>query len=274
MLQISMIEDKTRWTLANLHNALKLCRLRKKQGICCTFDVLGEDIKTENDTEIIIQIILDCAHTLENQNLDASIAIKPTSLGATLNKDLERNNILKLFQETEKLKVNLEIDMEGTPLVQYTIDTAMACAERGYYVTLALQVYLDRTPDDIKDMLDNNITIRLVKGAYLGDTEDFVEIQERFKNCYEILLESCQYFSVGTHDPELVEWIKTCAEGNADLFEFGFLKGLADETKLELVKAGWAVCEYIPFGVDSKAYIKRRERYLKDLEKLNRKSVP
>ena len=109
----------------------------------------------------------------------------------------------------------------------------------------------------------------------MGDTADFGKIQDMFKSCFNHLLDSDRYFSVGTHDPELFEWVKEQAEEQEqkDLFEFGFLKGLADEAKLELVSDGWQVSEYVPFGKDSKAYVKRRERYLKTLAAVGRTPV-
>jgi proline dehydrogenase len=109
-----------------------------------------------------------------------------------------------------------------------------------------------------------------VKGAYIGDTTDFVLIQDMYKKCFKFLFDAGQYFSVCTHDPELIAWVKDQADGQKDIFEFGFLKGLGDETKLELIRDGWLVSEYVPFGEDTRAYVKRRERYLKVLEAAGR----
>ena len=66
--------------------------------------------------------------------------------------------------------VGFEIDMEGKQSVDLTIQAAKACAVAGIPTTMALQVYLKRTLDDL-DYLQGqeNLRIRLVKGAYLGD---------------------------------------------------------------------------------------------------------
>ena len=172
------------------------------------------------------------------------------------------------------MNVNIEIDMEGTPLVEYTINTALECANMGYHVSLALQAYLNRTMDDIKKVIEHDMTVRLVKGAYLGDTDDFVKIQNRFKRLTKLLIENGKHFAIGTHDPELIGWLMNNADNSKDIIEIGFLKGLGNETKLGLVRDGWAVCEYVPFGTDSRAYITRRVRYLKELERQERKPVP
>jgi proline dehydrogenase len=87
-------------------------------------------------------------------------------------------------------------------------------------------------------------------------------------------MDSKRPFSVGTHDPQLIEWIKEKMVDRKDQMEFGFLKGLADETKLQLVDDEWKVSEYIPFGSEKEAYEVRRNRYLKDLEKNGREPAP
>ena len=63
-------------------------------------------------------------------------------------------------------------------------------------------------------------------------------------------------------------------EGKKDLIEFGFLKGLADRTKVAMAKEGWLVSEYVPFGKNRTAYEARRRKYLKELESLGRIPAP
>lgn len=269
-----MSNEDSRWVLPNLEAAIKWCKNRNRKGICCTIDVLGENIASEEKATDAVKEYLECAQSLHLAGVDGALAVKSSSIGAKFNKTLAQKNILKIFQETEQYNINIELDMEGTPLVGFMIETALGCADRGYHVTLALQAYLNRTENDLKTMLDNDITVRLVKGAYLGDTNDFQEIQNKFKYLANLLLDSGKHFTIGTHDPELIEWVKSQAEAQKDLIEFGFLMGLADKTKLELIKDGWAVCEYVPFDVDSKAYVARRLRYLRELAKLRREPVP
>ncbi len=68
--------------------------------------------------------------------------------------------------------------------------------------------------------------------------------------------------------------MKEKASKKKEFIEFGFLKGLADNTKIELAKDGWLISEYIPFGKDKSAYEMRRKHYLQELKKLGRVSAP
>ncbi len=268
-----MVSHDERWVLADIEHALAWCLNQNSQDLCCTLAPLGEDIKTEQGVLNSIESYLTCAHELQNRDLDGAVGVKLTSLGALFNKKFAQENLLKIFKATEQLNVNIEFDIEGASLVDFTIETALQFSDLGYHVTLALQAYLNRTPIDIKRALDHDVTVRLVKGAYIGDTNDFIEIQNRFKKLVKILVVNEKHFSIGTHDPELIKWVKENYNEHKDIIEFGFLKGLADTTKLRLSKAGWAVAEYVPYGLDSKAYVMRRSRYLKELEHLGRSPV-
>ncbi|WP_455393300.1 proline dehydrogenase family protein [[Eubacterium] cellulosolvens] len=264
----------SRWVLPNLIAALDWCKHRNQQSICCTLDVLGENVSNSKQAQKAFESYTLCTEELDEHALDAAVAVKLSSLGAKFDKKLAREHLLNLYQATEEKNVNVELDMEGIPMVEYTLETAAECADDGYHVTLALQAYLDRTKNDIKTVLDHDITVRLVKGAYLGDTNDFIEIQDRFKNLTKILIKSDKHFTLGTHDPELIEWVRTHANDQKELIELGFLMGLGDETKQKLTQAGWAVSEYVPFGKDSKAYVTRRNRYLREHKRQGREPVP
>jgi proline dehydrogenase len=166
------------------------------------------------------------------------------------------------------------MDMEGKSLVDFYIRSAAESAAEKCPITLALQAYLNRTPEDLDRVLDKGIRVRLVKGAYLGDTGDFKEIQRRLRSLAVRLSATGLTFSVGTHDPEIINWARTELAGKMSSLEFGFLKGMSDETKIGLVSDGWMVAEYAPFGRQGDAYILRRLRYLRMLDRMRRSPAP
>jgi len=123
-------------------------------------------------------------------------------------------------------------------------------------------------------MVSQGIGVRLVKGAYLGDYSGFGEIQRMTEQDARILEEVRAPFSIGTHDPVLIDWTLREFHDGRDLVEFGFLKGLSEQTKVRLAAEGWKVSEYVPFGPGGDAYVLRRERYLRDLERSGRTPAP
>lgn len=211
---------------------------------------------------------------IAEMRMDASITVKLTALGALFDREACRENLLAILRGASAADVGFEMDMEGQDLVEVTLEAAVACARESHGVTLALQAYLNRTPDDLKVALKNGIRPRLVKGAYVGDTNDFVEIQKRFKSIARSALESGDSILTGTHDPELIGWVLQSLKPARKTMGFGFLKGLADRTKVDLALQGWAVSEYVPFGKITGAYEARRLKYLRELGSLGRAPAP
>jgi Proline dehydrogenase len=267
-----MNERESRWALPGLQSAVDWCSRRNVQNIRCIFDVLGEYAREESQAAGSVELYLAAAKSIADNGLDASLTVKLSALGALFDQDRCRQNVQTVAREAARRGVGFEIDMEGLGLVTYTIDVAAACAKKGR-VSLALQAYLDRSTDDVLRASESGIIVRIVKGAYVGSTRDFADIQKRFKQLSKIPCAKESFFTVGTHDPDLIEWMTTKMEGKRDLIEFGFLRGLADRTKVAMAQEGWLVSEYVPFGENRTAYEARRRKYLKELESLGHTSA-
>jgi proline dehydrogenase len=265
---MSLLND--RWALPDRYSALLWCKRRNQQKIRCIIDVLGENAGSPDQAQRCRDACISTAQSIRENGLDASLSIKLTALGALMDEDLAKENALLVQKAASSFNVDTEIDMEGAALVDFTGEVAIACARHGKPVTIALQSYLHRTEDDIEKLCRNGLRIRLVKGAYLGDIRDYEEIENSFMKCFAVLLQSGKPFSAGTHDPMLLSWMREKLGQKRDLMEFGFLKGLADETKLRMAGEGFRVAEYIPFGRSDRAYAARREKYLRDLDRMNR----
>lgn len=262
-------KEKSRWACIDLAEALDSLKGRKEQGIDVAMDFLGEYAQNEQQAFENLSGYLNCLLQLARQNAEAGLAIKLSALGLSFSKGLAQENLERIIFTADEAGTKIEIDIEGTPSVADTIAMACHTARERKGLVLALQAYLDRTPDDIKKCLEAGLKIRLVKGAYRGDTEDFAEIQTRFLTCFDILLESGKDFDVGTHDPMLLKEMRKRLESkNISQVNFGFLKGLAEETKVTWAKNGMDVAEYIPYGANRRAYEMRRQAYLNNLARL------
>ncbi len=268
-----MENQENRWALPDWPTTLKWCRKRNSQGIRCTIDVLGEHKKSKEEVRKTVESYITVAKAISKENLKASLAIKLTAIGAIFDKNLCQDNLGKILEEAARQNVIVEIDMEGSPLVEYTLEMASSFLSRAP-LTIAIQAYLNRTLDDLNNLQEEGIKVRLVKGAYKGDLVDFNLIQKKFMDLTEILISKDEPFFMGTHDPEIIESMKEKTARKKEFLEFGFLKGLADNTKLDLVGEGWLVSEYIPFGKERSAYETRRKRYLKELESLGKEPAP
>ncbi len=269
-----MDSHDARWTLPDLPSAVRWCAMRNQQGIRCIVDVLGEYARKADQAAASVDAYMTAAQTIDEQGLNASLTVKLSALGALFDQQQCRANVRAIAEETARRNIGFEIDMEVPNLIDYTVDVTRACARQGRAVTVALQAYMDRTRDDLVRIYTEGATARVVKGAYVGTLTNFGSIQQRFKALIDLLYARKVFFTVGTHDPELLAWIMTRIDGRTDAVEFGFLKGLADQTKTAMANDGWRVSEYVPFGEHAAGYETRRRQYLRALEALHRAPAP
>lgn len=272
---MTRIADHSRWALPDLSSALACASQRSASGMFVTFDRLGEYARNENQASENATNYLAALDGLKNQGINASLAIKLSALGLTFSPSTAEMHLLKLLKSAGNVGVVVEIDIEGTPSVQAVCEMAKKVSRSGFRTVLALQAYLDRTSDDISACLEAGLKIRLVKGAYKGDVEDFGQIQQRFLAMFELLYKSGRPFDVGTHDPLLLKaLIARLGQQQRDIVCFGFLKGLADQTKEQMSASGYLVSEYLPFGENRSAYVARRHAYLQRLADLHLEPAP
>ena len=271
---ITVNSSDNRWVLSGWPDVVKWCRARNDQGIRVTIDILGESSSKEKEIQDSVKEYTEMVRMIALERLDAAVTIKVTSLGYLLDRQGCLTSVLEIGRAANDAKVGFEIDMEGRSLVDFSLMAARSCAENGLKLTIALQAYLKRTANDLEAMIESGIRIRLVKGAYVGDISDFQEIQSRFVGLAKALSESGDEFALGTHDSQIISWAEAEMGRSKDKMELGMLKGLSDETKLDLAKKGWRVVEYVPFGPNATAYVQRRLEYLQKLKALGRSPAP
>ncbi len=262
-----------RWSLPDLTSALQWCTERNRQHVRCILAVIAEFARTPEESRHAQEAHLEGIRMAGDLKAGIAFSIKPSAIGILFDHGEYIRNLSLLFHEARVHGVPFEIDMEGRPLVDSTLQSALALASEGP-LTLALQAYLDRTSHDLPACVNAAVTVRLVKGAYKGDSDDFTTIQDKFRTHAGTLISAGAPFSAATHDPELIDWLREEMGNHKDLIEFAFLKGLSERTKTGMAKDGWKVAEYVPYGPGGQAYIQRRKRYLETLEHLGRAPVP
>jgi proline dehydrogenase len=262
-----------RWVLPDRASAFKWCATRKEQGIRCIFDVLGRYNRGEVQATESYQSYVELITELHRHRVDASIAVKPSTLGGTMNRDTTRRLVQELCGLANENHIGFEIDIEGQRMVDLTLLLAEDLARSGMALTVALQAYLNRTPQDIERMIDAGMRVRLVKGAYTGDISDFNTIAEVYRDLVELIISRDVHFCVATHDPDILEWVQERLP-DRDFIEFSFLRGFSDLTKERMASEGWKVTEYVPFGSNKEGYETRRKTYLRRLDELGRQPAP
>jgi proline dehydrogenase len=265
------LNGRCRWALDDMETALSWTESRNSLGIRCVLDVLGEHARTGAEADATEVHIIDLIEAINSAKLDAAVALKPSALGSRLDMEAALGRAVSIAEKAADLNVRVEVDMELQSEVASTLALAQQLASI-VETTVAVQAYLKRTKGDIELLISKGIRIRLVKGAYAGDLDDYREIRHQTMRICRDLIDRDVKFCIGTHDPEI---ISSLVEGEPiPNLEIGFLKGLAGETKLSLAEKGWNVSEYLPFGKNRKEYEMRRQLYVDRMEKLHITPLP
>jgi proline dehydrogenase len=122
-----------------------------------------------------------------------------------------------------------------------------------------------RAESDIEKLLAEGIRIRLCKGAYKEPAEIAFqpksEVDANYVKLMKILMKSGVYNGLATHDERIIEEAKAYASREGvprDAFEFQMLHGIRRDLQQQLVKDGWGMRVYIPFGTEWYPYLMRR----------------
>ncbi|MGH3054237.1 MAG: proline dehydrogenase family protein, partial [Gaiellaceae bacterium] len=162
----------------------------------------------------------------------------------------------------------VRIDMEGSHYTQRTLDFVQELHQlpgnRGR-VGAVIQSYMRRSESDVEMLLKRGIRIRLCKGAYKEPAEVAFqkksEVDENYIRLMQTLMMSKVYHGLATHDEKIIERAKAFAFRNSiprDAFEFQMLYGIRRDLQQSLVKDGWKMRVYIPFGTEWYPYLMRR----------------
>ncbi|KAF1075933.1 hypothetical protein MKMG_01622 [Methanogenium sp. MK-MG] len=254
--------QKNRWHLAGLDEAVSWCRACNVRGIACMLHPLGEFAEDRQAAEEAARRYEDSISAIHRHGLDASVSVKPSAVGVALQSEAYNEYLQQILSHATAKRVPVGIDVEGTSLIHDTLKGAFQAAEQEYTFTLTLQAYLKRTPADLNRAADEGVSVRLVKGAYIGDLNQRNEITAAFRTQAFLLSRRHPQFSVGTHDMSLIRWLQDSIPEARTRITFGFLKGLGTETMIGMANAGWKVDEYLPYGDDHGSYDRRREIYL------------
>jgi proline dehydrogenase len=122
-----------------------------------------------------------------------------------------------------------------------------------------------RSEEDVAKLLAEGIRIRLCKGAYKEPAEIALqsksEVDANYLRLMKTLLTSGVYHGLATHDEKIIREAKTFALANGiskDKFEFQMLYGIRRDLQHSLVREGWGMRVYVPFGTEWYPYLMRR----------------
>ena len=248
-----------------LDDAVRVVSGLNRRGWSASLDHLGENVTEERAARSAADDYLAAFERIAVDKLDANVSVKLTQLGLDIAPDLCQELLTQVLQRAQQLDNFVRIDMEGSPYTQRTLDLVFTMHERYPNCGVVLQSYLYRTPADVERVNAVKLRVRLVKGAYLEPpTVAFAkkaDVDAKYEAEMRELLLHGTYPAIATHDERLIEATKRFArerEIAPDRFEFQMLYGIRRDLQDRLLRDGYRVRIYVPYGTEWYPYLVRR----------------
>ncbi|HEY1159888.1 MAG TPA: proline dehydrogenase family protein [Terracidiphilus sp.] len=249
-------------------DVLRVAEAVNHQGMTVTLDSLGESVSSEVEAHRAAEVYHQLLDWIGVHKLNANISVKLTQMGLELSPDLAERIAESLAAHAAKTGSFVRVDMEDSSLTQVTLDIVRRLHARPDLreaIGIVIQSYLYRSQADIEQLLGDGIRVRLCKGAYKEPAEVAFprkgDVDANYIRLSRMLLESPIYHALATHDEAMIAAAKSFATKHGidpSRFEFQMLYGVRRDLQRRLVREGYNVRVYVPFGREWYPYFMRR----------------
>lgn len=237
-------------------------------GATATIDALGEYVTTVEHAERETMQALRTLDAIAQHQLPAYLSVKLTSIGLSFDRQVAETNLRRLLDRAQQYGLFVRLDMENSPYTSATLDIYRTMRQAGYAnIGVVIQAYLYRSEQDIRDLAPYRADIRLCKGIYNEDAsiaiKDRHAIRANYQKLLRLIVDLGMTVRIATHDDVLIadaEQLIAERRLERDRYEFQMLLGVREQKRDDLIKRGYPVRIYVPYGEDWYGYSLRRLR--------------
>ena len=238
------------------------------EGYEVSVDYLGELSKSNKDCAKATNQYLEIINFYKDVKIN--ISIKPSQLGLLINPKISYDNLSLIAKQAKEHGHTIRLDMEDSRVTELTRNQAMSLNKRYGGVGVAIQANLHRTEEDLKVLMEQNVSVRLVKGAYKEDKKVALQkdsdIEASFFHYAVTLYQNgANRPAIATHDEGLLEDVEDLIP-NAGYFDYEFLYGIRRDLQKKTKFSNYTTRIYVPFGEDWLPYTMRRLKEWKNLK--------
>ena len=237
------------------------------RGISASLDLLGESVHNESEARAAGNEYLAMLDRIHKSKANANVSVKLTAMGLDVSEELCIAIMHKILQRARDYGSFVRIDMESSEYTQRTLDLFEQRLFPAYreHVGVVLQSYLYRTFADVQHANLLKARVRICKGAY-KEPETVAYPEKRdvdanyVKSMQELMLKG-NYPGIATHDEAIIKEAKRFAKVNdirPERYEFQMLYGVRRDLQDRLVREGYRMRVYVPFGTQWYPYLMRR----------------
>ena len=236
-------------------------------GFEFSFNYVGEYSKTIDEATAARNQYLEILNYYQNKKIDLSIKI--SQFGLLISPENCESLLQQIVEKAYNYGHTVRFDMEHSTITDKTLDLCLKLNQK-YPETMgvALQARLFRTKDDIQELMNNNISVRLVKGAYIEKEsialKNYKDIQDNYLQLIELLGKGMnRRCAVATHDENILNDV--LSKPDADRFDYEFIYGIRRDLQKSFKDQDHKVRIYLPYGDNWLPYAWRRLREFKNL---------
>jgi proline dehydrogenase len=248
-----------------LDDAIEATRALNQRGMHVSLDHLGENVSDAKEAMAAAQDYITILDRIKQTGVDANISIKLTALGLDISQELCEQNVRRILEHAAQFPIFVRIDMEGSAYTERTVDITLRMHQQFEHVGTVIQSVLYRSKQDVEQLIVQGVRVRLVKGAYKEPRQvafqQKSEVDHNFVRLMMPLLLHGNYPAFATHDEAIINaTCKFARENGIDksAFEFQMLYGIRRDLQDRLVKQGYNMRVYVPYGSQWYPYLMRR----------------
>jgi proline dehydrogenase len=250
-----------------LDTALAAVARLNARGITASLDLLGESVHNEAEAQRAGEAYIAMLDRIHERKADANVSVKLTAMGLDISEDLCVVIVHTILQRARDYGSFVRIDMESSEYTQRTLDLFEQRLYPAYpqNVGIVLQSYLFRTFADVERAILLKARVRLCKGAYKEPETvaypDKKDVDANYIRCMHELMLNGNYPGIATHDEAIIREAKRFAKANdiaPNRYEFQMLYGVRRDLQDQLVREGYRLRVYVPFGTQWYPYLMRR----------------
>lgn len=252
----------------DVNDAIHAAQVVNEWGAGVSIDNLGENVTNADEAKHSAELYHRMLDEIHSRKLNANISLKLTHMGLDVSQDLAFSLVTQLVDHAVRINNFVRVDMEGSPYTQRTLDFVRGLHRLPGHagrVGAVIQSYLYRSEKDVDDLLAERIRIRLCKGAYKEPPEiAFAKKADADANYVKLartMMKSGVFHGIATHDEKIIAELKQFARDEnipSSAYEFQMLYGVRRDLQQQLVREGYGLRVYIPFGSEWYPYFMRR----------------
>jgi proline dehydrogenase len=253
-----------------VRDAIRAAAAMNQIGAGVSIDNLGENVTNADEARASAQLYHHLLDEIAANKINANISLKLTHMGLDVDEHMAYEIVRGLVAKAASMSPRnfVRVDMEGSPSTQRTLDFVRELHRipgNEDSVGTVIQSYMRRAESDVEKLLSERIRIRLCKGAYKEPADIAFqkksEVDASYVKLMKTLMKSGVFHGLATHDEAIIKAARAFAMREnipRNAFEFQMLYGIRRDLQQSLVKEGWGMRVYIPFGTEWYPYFMRR----------------